>query len=263
MNSIPSVSGAGFDNVSISTVQISLQDTSIAAPNCYNPSINAFNVACPAFFGAKVSTTAWAFSFPVQPWTHAHHYVLISSATDLAGNVQSAISSTTFNYDIQAPTAAVIAPIVSGYLNPQQSLISGTATDSPAGVSSLQLALSSGAGLGSWLASVGGAFSQPSAVYFTTNSYTFGATDSWTWAPDTAALTDGQNYTLRVKSLDRAGNFQTQDFAFLYDATPAVATITFPVNGSFHTGALTFNGGSFDPLGPGGFASGVSTVTSP
>ncbi|MDE3097755.1 MAG: hypothetical protein KGK07_17350, partial [Chloroflexota bacterium] len=83
--------------------------------------------------------------------------------------------------------------------------------------------------------------------------------DDWTWTYPTA-LTDGQNYLLRVKSADKAGNVRTQDTSFLYDATPAVATITFPTNGSYNTGALTFTGGSFDTAGPGGFASGVSTV---
>ncbi len=259
LNNIPSVSGAGFDNVSVSTVQLSLQDTSIGSPNCYNPSFNTFSSACPAFFGAKGSTTAWTFSFPAsQPWTHAHHYVLISSATDLAANVQTSISSATFFYDVQAPTAAVVAPILLGYLNPSQVTISGTATDSPAGMSSLQLALSSGPA--NWAAAVGGPYTSPSPVYFSTVTYSFGAPDSWTWAPDTATMVNGQNYDLRVKSTDKAGNSQAQDFGFLYDTAPAIATMTFPANGQFAMGNLTFTGGSYDPVGPGGFASGVSTV---
>ena len=42
-------SGLGVDNVLISTIQISLQDTSIGAPNCYNPANNTFTSACPAW----------------------------------------------------------------------------------------------------------------------------------------------------------------------------------------------------------------------
>src|SRR6185312_2865766 len=63
-----------------------------------------------------------------------------------------------------------------------------------------------------------------------------------------------------VKEQDKAGNQRTQDFTFLYDAAPAIATVTFPADGSFHTGAITLSGGSFDNAGPGGFASNVSTV---
>ena len=57
----------------------------------------------------------------------------------------------------------------------------GTSTDAPAGIASLQIAISSNGGTGnSWWN--GTSFSAGSAVYFDTTTYGVGATiDTWSW----------------------------------------------------------------------------------
>ena len=257
-NSVPAFSGAGFDNVLLSTVALSIQQ--VGRRQCYNPVNNTFTLsACPHWFAASGSTNAWTYAFAVPPWVHAQSYVVLSSGTDAASNAQVALSSAGFTFDVLAPTATVATPGL--YLNPTQSTFVGTSTDTPAGLASLQLALSSGAGVGGWLTKGGGTRSPgPSPVFFATTTYVIGNPDNWTWAPDTATLTDGANYLLRVQTTDGASNMRTQNVTFLYDMTPAVASVTFPLAGGFVDGNPTISGGSFDTAGPGGSASGVSTV---
>ena len=255
LKTLGGLAGSGFDAVSISTVQLSVQDISITAPNCYAPASNNFTAACPNWFGAKTSTTNWTFNFAAQPWTQAHSYVIKSSATDLAANVQTAQTNASFTYDMLSPTATVTTTS-DGYLNPLETELVGTSTDAPAGMSTLDIALSS-SGVGSgWYN--GSAFTGSAAQYFTTTTYTTAQPDAWTW--DYPALTDGKNYTLRIRMNDLAANSRTQDFTFLYDETPAVASVTYPVDGAFLNVALTASGGSYDTAGAGGFASGASTI---
>ncbi|MHB2025852.1 MAG: right-handed parallel beta-helix repeat-containing protein [Elusimicrobiota bacterium] len=100
LNSLPTISGTASDDMVISTVVLSIQDISLAAPNCYNPAVSSFTAACPAFFPAQGAPLAWAYSG--IPWMSGHQYLIVSSATDAAGNSQSTfpvgISSNVFTF---------------------------------------------------------------------------------------------------------------------------------------------------------------------
>ena len=244
-NSMPSFSGTSFDNVAVSTVQLSILD--VTGTNCYNPAANAFNLPCPNWFGAQGSTGAWSYAFAAQPWVHAQQYVLRSSATDIATNIQTAISSAAFTFDTDAATAAVTVP-AAGAIGPQIGSIAGTATDAPAGISYLKLAISSGAGLGSWYD--GSVWTGGAPTFFTTSTYVLGAPDTWTWAYPT--LVDGQLYRLRARTLDKAGNQRDQNFNFRFDSSSPTATVAIPVDGGYRTGGFAITGASSDPDPDGG-----------
>ncbi|MBI2788067.1 MAG: hypothetical protein HYX59_05235 [Elusimicrobia bacterium] len=256
-NSMPSFNGTSFDNVAVSTVMLSILD--LAGGQCYNPATNAFNQPCPAaWFGAQGTVGAWSFAFPSQPWVHAQEYVLRSSATDIATNVQTAISSAAFRFDTDAATAAVTVP-AAGALGPQIASIAGTATDAPAGISYLKLAISSGAGLGNWYD--GSVWTAGAPTFFTTSTYVLGASDNWTWNYPT--LADGQLYLLRARTLDKAGNQRDQNFNFRFDSSSPTATVAIPVDGGYRTGGFAITGASSDPDPDGGgprAATNVSTV---
>ncbi len=94
----------------------------------------------------------------LQPWAHSNSYVVTSSATDLGGNIQTTVVISSFTYDTGVPTATLT---MAAYINAGVATIDGTATDSPAGVHTLQLAVSSGNGVGSsWLTGIGGTFTR-------------------------------------------------------------------------------------------------------
>ncbi len=239
-NSVPSFDGVSSDNVSVSTVRLSLRDA--AGGLCYNPAANAFNLACPAWYGASGVPTSWTFAFPVQPWVHAAQYVLRSSATDIATNIQTALSSAAFTFDINAATAGITVP-ATAVLGPSLGNIAGTALDALAGISSVRLAISSGAALGNWYD--GAVFTGGGPTFFTTSAYAIGVPDTWAWAYP--VLADGQLYALRAQTLDKAGNQRDQDFNFRFDSSSPTATIAVPVNGGYRTGNFTITGAASDP----------------
>ncbi|HRZ84179.1 MAG TPA: hypothetical protein P5069_17150, partial [Candidatus Hydrogenedentes bacterium] len=122
---------------------------------------------------------AWSYSFSPQPWSPEKAYIVHSSATDLAGNAQTAVSSVTFNFDVYQPTIAVLSPADGGYMNASQGASTGTVKDYPgAGISSLQVALSSSAAgaAGSWWngAAFTGAAAETGYVAVATTSYSAG-----------------------------------------------------------------------------------------
>jgi hypothetical protein len=260
-NFVPSFSGTGFDAIGISTVQLSLQNASIAPPNCYNPATNVFNAACPAWFGAQGTTSNWTFAFPAQPWLQASQYVLRSSATDVAANVQTSLSSAAFTFDVNAPTAALT---VAAYLNAAAASIPGTSTDAPAGIFSLGVAVSSNNNIaGSWLTGAGGTYSGAAPVYLTTSSYVLGGPDLWTLSTPVMSLSNGTTYWIRTQATDYAGNVRTQDVgSFIYDTTSPLLALTAP-NQPFYNVPLSITGTASDAV-PGALGSvliRISTAT--
>jgi len=100
---LPNISGTAADVAgfaAVTTVYLDIQDMSIASPNCYG-SGGSFNAACPRFFPVPVSTGVW--SYGGIAWTAGHQYLIVSSATDVAGNAQNSFpvgtSSNTFTFN--------------------------------------------------------------------------------------------------------------------------------------------------------------------
>ena len=259
-NTLSAINGAAFDAVGLSTVALSVRNASIAGPNnCYTPG-GAFTVACPGWFKASGSNNPWNFTFSPLPWTQANQYVVLSSATDLAANVQVALSSAGFTYDIGVPTAAVTAPAVAYFKD--NTSFAGTAEDAPAGVASVFVALSSGTSAlpagsaGSWWS--GSAFTATSENYLAT-------TGNWTLSLAGITFTNGKTYMARVRTRDNAlpaPNERVQDSSFLFDNAAPAAAVVGPANGAFKNALFTISGTALD-ADPGSplLASGLSTVT--
>ncbi|HVA67032.1 MAG TPA: FlgD immunoglobulin-like domain containing protein [Elusimicrobiota bacterium] len=101
---LPSISGTAADGVgvAIAAVSLNIQDLSISVPtDCYNQVSNSFNAACPNFFSASISSGIWSYGGIV--WAAGHQYLIVSSATDAAGNAQNSFpvgaSSNTFTFN--------------------------------------------------------------------------------------------------------------------------------------------------------------------
>ena len=236
------LSGGVADNIGVSTVSLSIQKV---GSNCYREVLNDFAGACPNWFKAFGTPAAWTYSFPSNPWVQAAQYVVRSSATDQAANMQVAMSSAGFTYDIGVPTSALVAPALSGYLNDgQTTLFAGTAVDSPAGLLSVDVAFSdNGGAANSWW----------NAVNFTGLSPSFLATGgtpaAWTLDLTPLGLANGKTYTARVRTRDQALPFNERqlDSTFLFDNAEPTASAAVPANGSFKNSNFTLSGGSSDP----------------
>ncbi|MBI5244339.1 MAG: carboxypeptidase regulatory-like domain-containing protein [Elusimicrobia bacterium] len=126
--SLPMISGTGADAVNVSTVSLSVQDTSAGgSDNCYSPAANSFIAACPGWFAAQGSTAAWSYGFSAPPWTNGRRYAAFARATDVIGQV-SLVSTRAFGFDTSAPVLYVAAP-AGGTIVAGLPWISGTAWD--------------------------------------------------------------------------------------------------------------------------------------
>ncbi|MFA6004268.1 MAG: Ig-like domain repeat protein, partial [Elusimicrobiota bacterium] len=199
--------------------------------------------------------------FAAQPWTRDHFYVARASATDLAGNMQVALSSAGFTYEIGVPTATLNTPAVA-YLNDDTPQLVGTAEDSPAGVASVELSMSDNAGAaGSWLTAVGGSFTGAAEVFVSTSAG-FG-TPAGAWYRSVAGIpfANGKTYQITLRTRDYAlptPNERTRAYSLLYDNARPTAYIGDPAHAGFKNANFTISGTSDDP---GSAPSGVSTVT--
>ncbi|MFA6003940.1 MAG: hypothetical protein WC881_07720, partial [Elusimicrobiota bacterium] len=264
-NTLAVLSGNSADNVNGSTVALSLQDTSIASPNCYSEASKLFNAACPGWFAAMGSTLNWNYTFAAQPWTRDHFYVARASATDLAGNMQVALSSAGFTYEIGVPTATLNTP-AAAYLNDETPELVGTAADAPAGLAAVELSISSSAGAaGSWLTGIFGTFSGAAETFISTSAGFGTPADTWYRNVTGIPFENGKTYQVKLRTRDQAiptANERQRTYSLLYDNARPTASISNPVNGAFKNANFTLQGGSSD-LDPGAplSASGVSTVT--
>ncbi|MBI4400312.1 MAG: hypothetical protein HY581_01625, partial [Nitrospirae bacterium] len=240
--------------------------------------IQASTTAQPGALG-WISSGTWTLGSGSLPsWEHGKNYYILARSSDNAGMTESefltaTLDSMTVTFDLFRPTSTVmnlISTIAAGpfYVNNTFSVLSGSATDIPADVSTMTIALSShpSAAEGSWWngTTFTGTFgSDGAAVYFGTSSWIEGGasgTDSWNWNHSNVipgSLVHASTYTARIRTRDKASPFweRVQDTVFKYDAVKPTATITFPANDYSTNTAINITGVSADS----GF--GVSTVT--
>ncbi len=141
--------------------------------------------------------------------------------TDGAGN-QSSTTSFTVQNDTLAPTASVAFPSASVYNTSGWSgTLSGTASDSGAGVNTVEVAIHDNTANsdydGSGFGGGGQQFLAPTG------------TTSWSYALAAAKLTDGHSYTVTVETIDNLGNTDPSATTrtFTYDTTaPTVTNVT-------------------------------------
>src|SRR6185437_7975581 len=151
----------------------------------------------------------WSYPIPITwPSDVSHAMTLQSRAEDNAvladgtgaGNIDAAatpgVDVVSFNVDFVVPSGAITLPAANAFVN-SLPLITGTASDDLAGVSNVNVEISSGAGTRSdWSGSQGW---NAATLY----------TSSWTYASPT--WTTGIQFYLRLQVIDAAGNsFVTQ-----------------------------------------------------
>ncbi|MBI5239307.1 MAG: hypothetical protein HY926_02455, partial [Elusimicrobia bacterium] len=236
--------GGSSDDVGVSTIALKVQDVQPGFGSCYMPGLG-FGQSCDtSWFPAQGSTSAWTFTFPAGLWTQGHAYVIRSSATDqaLPGNAQVALSSAGFKYDIVVPTVVKTTP---DYIRASVGFITGTSTDSPAGIGSLGFALWSVTDNGWW---TGSGFTAGSPIYFGTATYNVGNPDDWSWDFGAIPVVDGRHYVLASSATDKGGVRRVQNPLgdMWIDNSEPTAGIDLPVDGSFYNSMGVISGTSSD-----------------
>lgn len=160
-------------------------------------------------------------------------YTVQATQADTAGNTGTS-TAITFVIDTAAPSVGATEPAAGTYSDTTypSTTWTGTATDSPAGVASVEIQIEDDAGN----------FWQPLGGFAATSQWISTAVGSgWTWsgAPGVLDLTDGV-YTVRLRASDNAGNSTASPttFQFTYDSTEpqAGAVTSTKANGTYGAG---------------------------
>ncbi|MFH1283258.1 MAG: hypothetical protein ABII27_06295, partial [bacterium] len=157
---------------------------------------------------SSLSGSTWTYTVPGSGdliWNHNYTYTIKSRGVDTPGNVENASvkGGTAFTYDVIKPTSVVTRPTSGGYYNNTTNTlltISGTATDSLAGVSLVRFSIKEVAS-GNWWKESASTFSATSEEFLDmTNS------ESNIWISTAPALQNGLQYLVKMKATDVAGN---------------------------------------------------------
>ncbi|HAH31732.1 MAG TPA: hypothetical protein DCL44_05395, partial [Elusimicrobia bacterium] len=204
------------------------------------------------------AATNWGYSLSLVSWTNGDKYRLEVWGTDGAGNVDGnsgrnpdvygagqAKYTKYFIYDSVKPEVVISTPnavdttLIYGRNKDGSSILStirGEPYDDPddgLSISSVTFALQYRAGgvtyrwdLGAWRTTI--------------SSDAWNLADNisnWTqWAYSGVDWRDSQNYTLKVRAIDKAGNIsEAQSVTFTYDASPPVSAVVSPANGQVLT----------------------------
>ncbi|PKN01408.1 MAG: hypothetical protein CVU77_05585, partial [Elusimicrobia bacterium HGW-Elusimicrobia-1] len=195
-----------------------------------------------------INWTLYSSSVPPSgQLTHAARYNVIARSLDRPGNVEDLFTvganSVTFTWDVGKPTSVVTVPVNNEYYGgPSRpiTLLEGTASDAPSGLSNVKWAMGE-APTGPWWYLDGSTFSSPSVIWYNADGLT-------PWSAATPPLQNSRQYIVRSKALDNATNEETPSAGktFTYDNERPVSGIVRPVNNKPYNALVSISGTAAD-----------------
>ncbi|MDP2867031.1 MAG: hypothetical protein Q8O90_12380, partial [Elusimicrobiota bacterium] len=218
LKALGAITGTAMDALSgiaaMGQIAVSIQEVSPAAgwwngvvPGTFTAASETFYPLAAGINGNFAAPPAWSFSAPLL--RDGYTYRVRVRATDNAmpgGNVEAAISSITFVYDITAPAAAITYPIglpdLRANLNALAAVsVSGTALEA-FGLKSASVSVQEVGG--PYYDAQTSTFNSPTQKWITATIS--GTGPNYTWSVAAPPLTDNKNYDLQVVADDLAGN---------------------------------------------------------
>ena len=267
------VSDSGTGSHGISAVNVSIQDSTTG--KCWNGA-NFTTAACPNYVpvtsggsAAGAANANWSYNLVTATLTNGDTYTVQIQATDATtnGNTSGNLAAGTFTYDTAAPSSATL--ISNGNYNVAgwPGAITGTVSDSGTGshgIGSVNVSIQDSTSGKCWNGTNFTTASCPNYVAVTSGGSAAGAANAnWSYTLASAALTNGDTYTVQVQATDATTNGNTSGNlaagTFTYD-TSAPSSATLASNGSYNAagwpGAIS---GTVSDSGTG--SHGISAVT--
>ncbi|MFC1523020.1 hypothetical protein ACFL6Y_11485, partial [Elusimicrobiota bacterium] len=209
--------------------------------------------------------------FTMPQWAHNTEYLIVARSKDTAQNQETSFAqgtdSNTITFDLWGATVTLTAPSGNYMNNDDEAIIAGTAADSPAGVKTFSIAISSDDqtpyATASWFDGTS-SFDQTfdNAVFISSEDIsgdwswsgagTEGDPGVWTWDNSILdSLTSDTTYMIQVRVEDFSipTRVSTFTWAFTYDAVLPVSSITAPTHISYRNAAFDVTGTASDNLG--------------
>ena len=190
-------------------------------------------------WSAVTGQAPWTYTIAASNWRDGYKYVVRSSATDTALNAQTVPSGTNnFIYDLDIPTATIVVP-PSGSVNSVPE-VSGGYGDIYSGsdLNWVKISIKRDQDGFYWEGTATGWVDTAGVEYWLDVTETevdvsteTGRQADWVYA-DIPPWADQQNYTIRAKARDKAGNEQDppQTTPFTYDLSAPQSAVTTPLN---------------------------------
>ncbi|MEW6536907.1 MAG: fibronectin type III domain-containing protein, partial [Candidatus Auribacterota bacterium] len=197
-NNLTTISGTAQDNVSVSSVTISIQRLS---DNNYWDGANFASVT-QLWRNCTVYPSSWTYpagSDVIPSWVTGSSYTIVGKAMDTSNNWSTAYSTNTFTYDITAPTSAVVNP-ADGSTISTLGTISGTAQDNVT-LAGVELRITQMSNSQYW----NGSSWQASEIWLLASGL---STWQYTGIAD-SNLTDNTSYWIVSRASDTASNIET------------------------------------------------------
>ncbi len=251
-NSLPTISGTSTDAISriTSAAQVTVSIKEALPAGAWWSGASTFTASSEQFFGATTLAAAnstWTLTMPTL--RHGMAYLIRVKASDNVvptPNSETALSSTTFVYDVQYPTATVYSP-ANGAIISALTDISGT-TQEEFVTSAVYITVRDDT-MNLWWDNTNSTFTLLNgAKVFYLASQVAGSWNNWTWSFPSSKFVTGRDYTINVYATDAAGNTQPVAISgFTWDKTDPLSEVTVPTNGSFlRVGAFTTVSGTAD-----------------
>ena len=192
----------------------------------------------PWTFGTDTSTPYYWNNFNFS--NGSGYYRFYTRGTDEVGNVETApvVNDTICGYDITAPNSTITVPTSSGNYNTLTN-ITGTATDTYSGVSTVIITIYNSTNSKYWSGTAWEASASNLAVTGTTAWYKTSGLPTWS---------SGKTYIINSTTTDRAGNNQTavHSHTFIYDTNAPTGNITMPRNNTWYNAMANITGTASD-----------------
>ncbi|MDI6756871.1 MAG: Ig-like domain repeat protein, partial [Endomicrobiia bacterium] len=209
---------------------------------------------CQPSIGPLTESVDWYFTGSTPTWSHGTQYKVYSRAIDNTDNASS-VAEKVFRYDNIAPTTKLIVPPGDVAATRQKTLstISGTASDTaPGELEKVEIRTKHG-GSGQYWNVIGQAFNIGEAenAWFVASSTVAAPYTIWFTTQTTLNLSDGTEYSVNARALDKAGNYHVAytTAIFVYDVSAPQSWVASPVNNSFIRNIASVTGTSYDAAG--------------
>ncbi|MCB4757108.1 MAG: Ig-like domain-containing protein, partial [Elusimicrobia bacterium] len=240
-NALPTISGTSNDSVSKITAagQVTVGIKEIAPNGNWWSGDSTFSATSEQFHAVTsllATNSTWTLTAP--PFRHGYGYRVLVKASDNVvptpnTEATASLSSATFVYDVEYPTATVTSPANGAVICSLTSV--GGSTVEQFKMSGVYITMKDNV-TGKWWDQSGSTFSRTDGekIFYLATPQSPGIWTTWSWSVDQSKFQTGRGYTVSYYALDQAGNQQPDaSSGFTWDKTDPTSAVVEPANGAF------------------------------
>lgn len=205
----------------------------------------------PQWLTAGFGGGVWSITTSTVSWTNGSYYVIYSSATDIAGNVQGVTASRRFRFVPPQPISRVTLPVNGAYYSSLPA-ISGTAIATATGGSIASAELQ--------IANIDDGMYWNGSSWIASSTWVVTSYSSPTWNYGGVTWVNDRRYNVVSRAQDNYATWQVapDTVTFMFEQNKPVSAVQYPANATPYQSVTAISGTATDPVGA--WPSGVSSA---